>query len=890
MRPKTATRLTCLDLFRRAGRGLRHPAIAISIFAAFYFGAAKLGLSFALVNKSVSPVWPPTGLALAVLLTWGIRLWPGVFIGVFLVNFTTQGSLLTVLGIATGNTLEAVVAAVLVGRFANGRRFFERTRDVFKFVFFAAILSTTISATFGTTCLALDGLAGWSEYRMIWLTWWLGDVTSNLTVAPLLLVWWNSQRPQLNTKTILEGAGLFATVILVSAVVFSGVLPFAYLTLPPLVWAAFRFGARTVLLAMLLLMGIALRSTMIGEGPFASPDANQSVLFLQAYMGTCTIMVLVLSSVIAGRNSAEQALRESEAKFRQVTETITEVFWITDPGKNRMIYISPAYEAIWGRTCDSLIASPMNWVEAIHPEDRDRVVDASFTKQADGTYDEVYRIQRPDGSIRWIHDRAFAVSEPSGGVHRIVGIAEDITTRKLAEAQIAMLDYAVESTSEMICITDMQDRFVFVNRALEQGYGYTAGELLGKTPDILFSPDNPPALLKEIIEQTRLGGWRGEVNDLRKDGIEIPVALSTSLIKDANGEVIGLMGVARDITAHREAEFALRESERRLRLIAENTTDVIFAFDMNRRPIFVNPAVVALTGYSFAEIREKHFINWIHPEDEERMLAHWNGLFAGKPYADVEFRLVTKSGQIRWCSGSWGPIRDEHGCQIGVQGREKDITLRRELEQQILEISAIERRRVGHDLHDGLGQWLAGIALKTKTLEENLEDENSPQSVTAKEIVALMNNAISQTRALAAGLDPVHSEADGLSHALKKLVEQSNSLFGRECIFISHEESLSVSPQTGLALYRITQEAIHNAIKHGNARRIEVQLEADEKRLRLKIRDDGNGFSPDTGSGTGMGLRIMQYRANSLGGDLKIQAQSESGVEIICTVPMNHAG
>src|SRR5881296_2695399 len=150
-------------------------AMAVPALALVYFLFGKLGLSLAFVNASASAVWPPTGIALAALLLWGRRLWPGVFLGAFLVNITTQGSLLTTLGIATGNTLEAVLAAWLVRRYVHGTKAFERAQDVFKFVALAAVLSTTVSATFGVTTLCLGGLATWNQYGTIWLTWWLGD-------------------------------------------------------------------------------------------------------------------------------------------------------------------------------------------------------------------------------------------------------------------------------------------------------------------------------------------------------------------------------------------------------------------------------------------------------------------------------------------------------------------------------------------------------------------------------------------------------------------------------------------------------------------------------------------------------------------------------------------
>lgn len=339
----------------------------------------------------------------------------------------------------------------------------------------------------------------------------------------------------------------------------------------------------------------------------------------------------------------------------------------------------------------------------------------------------------------------------------------------------------------------------------------------------------------------------------------------------------------RDLEERKRIESALHEKEHHLRLIAENTSDAIFAFDMDRRPSYVNSAVKLLTGYTVEEVLARGFISWVHPDDRQRMQRQWDNLFVGKSYTDAEFRLVTKTGEVRWCASSWGPIWDETGRQIGVQGREQDITERRHLEHELLEISAKERRRLGHDLHDGLGQHLAGIALKTKVMEEMLAAANSPQSSAAREVVRLINNAIRQTRNLAKGLDPVHVEADGVVAALGTLSAQSQDLFRLDCIFTCSQQRLAINPEASLALYRIAQEAIHNAAVHGGASRVEMSLELSDTRLYLKIRDNGQGIPP--GPSSGMGLHIMRYRARSVGGILGVESTPGVGTTIFFSAP-----
>src|SRR5207249_6786968 len=193
-----ATRVPVSDPLPIAGRsvassgGARWSDVTIfTVLAAVYFVAGKRGLLLAFVHVSATAVWPPTGIALAALLLFGPRVWPGVLVGAFLVNLTTAGSAVSSAGIAIGNTLEGLLAAYLVNRYASGRYAFEVLRDVFRFAILAALVSPVVSATFGVTSLCATGYAEWADFGPMWLTWWLGDAGGALIVAPLLIVWGN---------------------------------------------------------------------------------------------------------------------------------------------------------------------------------------------------------------------------------------------------------------------------------------------------------------------------------------------------------------------------------------------------------------------------------------------------------------------------------------------------------------------------------------------------------------------------------------------------------------------------------------------------------------------------------------------------------------------------
>ena len=296
---------------------------AILALAGVYFCAGKLGLSLAYVHESASAVWPPSGIGLAALLLWGYRLWPGIFLGAFLVNLTTSGSLSTTLSIAFGNSLEAVLGAWLINYFADGAKVFERARNIFKFVLLAALLSTTVSATFGATSLTLVGFAHGQQYAAIWLTWWLGDMAGVLLIAPLMVIWLIQPFPELRSRRVIEAAGLLLALLAVGYVIFVA-QPLAGLesmTILPLLWAAFRFGQRGAVTAAVLMSGIALAGTLQGIGPFATANPNTSLLHLQSFMGTVAMAALVLAAVTTEAKRAEQRLQVQDAISRILAET-----------------------------------------------------------------------------------------------------------------------------------------------------------------------------------------------------------------------------------------------------------------------------------------------------------------------------------------------------------------------------------------------------------------------------------------------------------------------------------------------------------------------------------------------------------------------------------------
>jgi len=280
--------------------------------AVVYTAAGKLGLRLGLVNPSASPVWAPTGIALAAFIVAGHKVWPAIFVGALVYNLTTAGSFATSLAIAAGNTLEGLIGAFLVNRWANGTRAFERGGDVMRFAALGGLAATSISPTVGVTSLALGDYVSWTDYVPVWLTWWLGDVAGALIVAPPLIMW--SAQPRINWtwERLAESAALFLVLVVLGSLAFGplGGPSLGFLCIPVLIWAALRFGRRVAATAVAVLAAIAVAQVVDTLESLGRVQANAQLLLLQTFMAVTAVTILILAAVSSERQRGERRLRE----------------------------------------------------------------------------------------------------------------------------------------------------------------------------------------------------------------------------------------------------------------------------------------------------------------------------------------------------------------------------------------------------------------------------------------------------------------------------------------------------------------------------------------------------------------------------------------------------
>ncbi len=292
------------------------------VVALAYFVFAKLGLMLASINPSASPIWPPTGIALAAILLGGLRVWPAILAGAFAANATTAGTLETSAIIACGNTLEAMVGGLLIGRWSDGAQSFTTPARVAKFALVCVGPATILSASIGVTTLCLANLADWAKFMPIWVTWWLGDAAGALVVTPAIVLWAQSRRANLTRDETVAVLAVLGLTVIVGLVAFSPLLPrseysspLGFLAILPLLWAALRRGPRDTATVSLILTGFTIWATLQNAGPFGHIGVNEAFLLLLTFMISLSVPSLALAADVAMRRSSEDSLRRTQAEL-----------------------------------------------------------------------------------------------------------------------------------------------------------------------------------------------------------------------------------------------------------------------------------------------------------------------------------------------------------------------------------------------------------------------------------------------------------------------------------------------------------------------------------------------------------------------------------------------
>ncbi|MEN6446820.1 MAG: PAS domain S-box protein [Syntrophaceae bacterium] len=636
---------------------------------------------------------------------------------------------------------------------------------------------------------------------------------------------------------------------------------------------------------------------------------------------------------ITEQKRTEEALRASEERFRMMAEVSPDIFWIATPDLSRNIYLSPAFEKIFGIPREQLYCDAKAWPRIIHPEDREKTL-ALFEKALGQDRELEYRIMRPDGTIRWVRDRVSSIRDDQGAVMAITGMVEDITERRQAEEALRLSEQCyrllAENVRDVIWVVDKDLRFNYVSPSIERMHGFTVEEALRADYRDFVTPRSLSLILAKIreenlelllSEQGHDPSWSRtlELEVIRKDKTLITAEITVSVLPDEKGAPSGLIGVTRDITERRRAEDALRESEERFRKMAEVSSDLFWMVTPDwSRTIYASAAFEKIFGISCEEVYRDPlaWLTLVHPEDLARE-KNFLKSFSGQDH-DHEYRIVRPDGTVRWIQNRGSSIRDAEGNVLFLTGMAEDITERKQAGEErrtyemrlmraqkmeaigtlaggiahdfnnilsaIIGYSELAQEDLDHDSHAHTcieeilkaGERATDLVRQILTFSRQVETERRPVKVhlIAKEVLKLLRSSIPSTIALREHIDrtsgAVFADATQIHQVIMNLCTNAyQAMLGKAGEITLSLESVRLDS-------RSASQCLH--LHEGPY-------------LKLSVRDTGCGMDHETmrrifdpffttkekGKGTGLGLATVHGIVHDLGGAVLVESRPGEG-------------
>ena len=642
--------------------------------------------------------------------------------------------------------------------------------------------------------------------------------------------------------------------------------------------------------------------------------------------------LFVTAMSLAARQKSEQQFRETENRFRLLADSAPVLIWVN--GLDGCEFVNRAYLEFVGVQSDVEVRG-YDWSQFVHPEDRESYVTAyldSMKRQA--PFEAKFRFRRHDGGYRWMKSVAGPRFDHSGVLIGYVGSTVDVNDLQQATQELEenrhRLASIVQSAMDAIVTVDEDQCVVLFNSAAEKMFGCTAEEALGSPLDRFI-----PVRFRQRHRQhvrgfgktgttSRAMGALGALSALRDRGEEFPIEASISKVEVSGRKLFTV--ILRDVTERTRAEAATALRTRQQEAVADLSRHALLGRDLHRLMTDAVALVAQVLGVEFAEMLE------LTPTGDKLFLragVGWHDGLVGS--RTVGAGRESQAGYTLLCNAPavvenlphetrfhGPPLLIEHevvsGMTVVLRGRVRpygvlgahttsqrafsnddvhflqsvaDILAatieRHQIEDELLATTGREQRRIGQDLHDGLCQHLVGIEFRIEALARDLADTPMVREEVEK-IGALVRDSTRQARMLARGLAPVELEKNGLMSALNELATNSAHLFRIECHFLCEQPVLVADEATATHLYRIAQEALSNAVRHARAKTIEIALRpAANEEAVLTVTNDGAPLPEKPGRGGGMGLRIMNYRAELIGATLRLGSAADGKTEIACT-------
>ena len=798
----------------------------IAAVAAAYFAAARIGLLAAVAQTVVSSAWPPSGVALAALLLLGLRCWPGIALGAFLLNWIAGVPAAGAAGIATGNTLEAVAAAWLLARVVDFRPSLERVRDVIALVVVGALASTALSATVGVASLWANGAIAPDALRRLWFVWWSGDALGDVLVAPLLLTWVRAGRA---AGRRLEAAGLLAALLLLTALLLRNPLAYVYAVFPVVIWAALRFGSRGAATATAVVATLTIWYTLHGLGPFVASTPTENLALLQTFLGLMAVTGLMLAAVVTERGAAERAL-EQEVAFVQLLQDIA-------VAANQAQTAEHALQSSVAEVC-RVSGWPVGHVYEVSPDDPDLLRPS--------------RIWHDDGAPR--HD-AFRRATEQTTLGRGIG-----------------LPGRVLATGQPTWIVDLAQDANFPRGAAAAEAGLRAGLAFPVTVGAevaavleFFSPDAvaPNAALLDVL--THIGTQLGRVIERERaaEALREREALLGAVFDQSAVGIAVTDRSARFIRSNRAFQEMIGYDARELRSLSH--VDITYAEDLpQNRELMAELARGTRSSYTF----EKRYCR----KDGRLIWAHV-----------TVSALPAEAGAPQRFVGMVEDVTERKAAEAELQRHRTQL---RELAARLEAAREAERARIAREIHDELGQALTALKIDVLWLKKRVLESSPELTRKLDGMTAIIDSTAQGIQRVAAELRPSVLDELGLRAAIEWEAREFATRTGIECRVELPEGQPAVDASRATAVFRIFQEALTNVARHAAATHVLVRLGMTPNALDLTVADNGRGIREGAlHDSRSLGLLGMRERAGNFHGNVTITGNPGAGTILTLTMP-----
>ncbi len=586
-------------------------------------------------------------------------------------------------------------------------------------------------------------------------------------------------------------------------------------------------------------------------------------------------------------------LKQIEEQNRMLQRAImdtSDCIYIADM-EDKITFVNNAFCKTYGYTESDVIGKDCNKL-ALQRVIDEKALTKTGAKNDKGTLDGEFIARRKNGGEFPAFSTESKVKDNKGSDVAIIRIVRDITERKRLEREKALRESSeryrklIETANDAIFIVDvLSGKIVDVNRKCEELMGMPASRIIGKHHTKLHPEADKEYYNKLFRNHVQQGvGINGISENLfisRRNGENIPVEISSSVIDVGGNKIIQM--IFRDVTERKGIEDELRAIKEQLQSIIDNTTAVIYLKDLKGQYMLINKQFEAQFHTSKNDIIGKTDYDIFPKETAKTFIANDKEVLLTKKFMEIEETAPQKDGAHTYISAKF-PLFDSTGLLYATCSISTDITDRRKIEKEILEIEERERLRIGRDLHDSVGQILTGVAFKCDLLYKSLKDKDVSESGQAIEIETLVNDSINQVRKLAKGLSLLEDDPQSLEMAIQELASDVIKIYGTPCDFTCSRDFRIKDRAVATHLYRIVQEAVNNAVKHSKAKNIWINLSGNSDAFVVEVKDNGLGQPNTFKRNEGMGLRTMNYRANIIGASFKVRQNSEQGTVVSCYI------